>query len=103
MKVAEALMYKDMKKGIAKYMQEFTDSYALAVRKAEIDVDNHNDRYASALENMDEKAKQALIAQVSYLVPKEKVEELNYFLTEFVTEIDGELNAINALTPLIWE
>lgn len=103
MKVSEALMYKDMRNGIARHMQDFTNSYALAVRKAEIDVDNHNDRYASALENMDEKAKQTLIAQVSYLVPKERVEELNYFLTEFVSEIDGELNAINALTPLIWE
>jgi IS1 family transposase len=102
MTIAQALMYKDAKKGIAKYMNDFVKSYKTAVQSAQNRVDMHNNRYASALENLDEKAKNALVAQVSYLVPKEKVEELDQFLVEFVNEIDGELNAINAITPLIW-
>lgn len=33
-----------------------------------------------------------------YLVPIEKMDELDSFLVEFMTEIDGTLNEVNART-----
>lgn len=99
MKVAEAIV---IKRDIAGFMRSFSSSYGYAISNAERDVERHNAPILSNT-NYDENTKNVLRADVSYFVPKEKVKETDDFLTIFVNEIDGELNAINATTPLIWE
>lgn len=98
MTVCEAIAYKDKQ---AKFVQNFVFQYNSAVATAERDVEKYNAQLQMG--EMDEAQRKLIIADVSYLVPADKVKALEDFRTVFITEINGELNAVNAITPLIWE
>lgn len=93
MKVAEALIYKNE---IALALGNLRNAYVKAVNKATTDVDSYNRNRNT--EGLSEQVKKEILADVLYLVPQERIKEVDTFLVEFITEIDGTLNEINATT-----
>lgn len=93
MKVAEALVYKNE---IAEHLSNFKSAYTRAVNKASNDADMHNKNVKT--EGLSEQVKKEILADVLYLVPQDRIAEVDKFLVEFLTEIDGTLNEINATT-----
>lgn len=95
MTIQEALIYR---RDIQDYVQSLNAQYSRAVAKAQQDVDKHNRSLNT--EGMDETTLKAVLADVLYLVPRERINEVNKFLVEFMTELDGTLNEVNALTEI---
>ncbi|KAB2328895.1 hypothetical protein [Bacillus mesophilum] len=93
MKIAEALVYKN---DIQAYFENLKFAYQKAVSKATAEVDQFNKNMKT--EGLSEQVKKEVLADVLYLVPIEKMDELDAFLVEFMTEIDGTLNEVNART-----
>lgn len=93
MKIAEALVYKN---DIQQYLAELKNAYQRVVKKATQDADAFNQNMKT--DNLSEQVKKEVLADVLYLVPIEKIDELDTFLVEFITEIDGTLNEVNART-----
>ncbi|WP_080847805.1 hypothetical protein [Cytobacillus gottheilii] len=93
MKIAEALVYKN---DIQAYFENLKYAYQKAVSKATTEVDQFNKNMKT--EGLSEQVKKEVLADVLYLVPIEKMDELDAFLVEFMTEIDGTLNEVNART-----
>lgn len=96
MTVYEALLCKRKSKG---FYEHFLNSYNRAVGNAESDVQRYNLQFAKA----DEEVKKVAMADVSYFIDKSKIDKVNGFLNEFVSEINGLLNEINAVTELIFD
>lgn len=95
MKIAEALVYKN---DIQQYLAELKNAYQRVVKKAKLDADAFNQNMKT--DNLSEQVKKEVLADVLYLVPIEKIDELDTFLVEFITEIDGTLNEVNARTMI---
>ncbi|RTQ92924.1 hypothetical protein MKY04_09920 [Lysinibacillus telephonicus] len=93
LKIAEALIYKN---DIQQYLSNLKTAYQHAVKKATREVDTFNQNLKT--EGLSEQVKKEVLADVLYLVPIEKMDELDSFLVEFMTEIDGTLNEVNART-----
>lgn len=93
LKIAEALVYKN---DIQEYLSNLKTAYQHAVKKATREVDTFNQNMKT--EGLSEQVKKEVLADVLYLVPIEKIDELDSFLVEFMTEIDGTLNEVNART-----
>ena len=93
MKIAEALVYKNE---IQQYLYDLKHAYQKVVKKATQDVDLFNQNMKT--DGLSEQVKKDVLADVLYLVPTEKIDELDAFLIEFITEIDGTLNEVNART-----
>ncbi len=93
LKIAEALVYKN---DIQQYLSNLKTAYQHAVKKATREVDTFNQNMKT--EGLSEQVKKEVLADVLYLVPIEKIDELDSFLVEFITEIDGTLNEVNART-----
>ena len=93
MKIAEALVYKN---DIQLYLENLKHAYQKAVTKAANEVDQFNKNMKT--EGLSEQVKKEVLADVLYLVPIEKIDELDVFLVEFITEVDGTLNEVNART-----
>ena len=93
MKIAEALVYKNE---IQQYLSDLKLAYQKVVKKATQDVDLFNQNMKT--DGLSEQVKKDVLADVLYLVPTEKIDELDTFLIEFITEIDGTLNEVNART-----
>lgn len=94
MTVNQALIYHRSLNG---YVQALLGAYNGSVVAAERDVDKYNLQFVNIT---DEGAKQALLAQVLYLVPTDKIKELNTFLIEFSTTLNGLLNESNVITMI---
>ena len=77
--------------------QDLLRKYSGACRNAEKTVDRFNSQYASATEE----AKKVLLAQVVYFINQKQVDNLDYFVLEFIQEIDDAINAANNVTPII--
>ena len=95
MKIAEALVYKNE---IQQYLTNLKIAYQKVVKKATQDVDYFNQNMNT--DGLSEQVKKDVLADVLYLVPIEKLDELDTFLVEFITEIDGTLNEVNARTMI---
>ena len=95
MKITEALVYKNE---IQHYLMNLKLAYQKVVKKATQDVDQFNHNMKT--DGLSEEVKKAVLADVLYLVPTEKMDELDVFLVEFITEIDGTLNEVNARTMI---
>lgn len=95
MKIAEALVYKNE---IQHYLMNLKLAYQKVVKKATQDVDQFNHNMKT--DGLSEEVKKAVLADVLYLVSTEKMDELDTFLVEFITEIDGTLNEVNARTMI---
>lgn len=95
MKIAEALVYKN---DIQQYLAELKNAYQRVVKKAKLDADAFNQNMKT--DNLSEQVKKEVLADVLYLVPIEKIDEFDTFLVEFMTEIDGTLNEVNARTMI---
>lgn len=98
MTIQEALIYR---RDIAGYVHSLNSEYSRAVMKAQSQADNYNKNINT--EGMDETALKAVLADVLYLVPRERINEVNEFLVEFMTELDGTLNEVNAITEITVE
>lgn len=94
MTIHEALLYE---REVASYISELTSAYKRSVSAAEQRVKLFNNQFNSVQED---NVKAALLADVSYLVSKDAIEELDKFTIEFLTEIDGIKNEVNALTEI---
>ena len=95
MKIAEALVYKNE---IQQYLMNLKLAYQKVVTKATQDVNQFNQNMKT--DGLSEEVKKAVLADVLYLVPTEKMDELDTFLVEFITEVDGTLNEVNARTMI---
>lgn len=98
MTINEALNYQ---RYIAQYVRMLASNYNAAVAKVGREVDAANQSLLS--KDMDEDKRKAMMVQVLYLVPKERIKEIDAFLVEFMTELNGELNAVNAVTEILIE
>jgi chromosome segregation ATPase len=98
MTIYEANLYR---RDISTLVSGFVGAYSSAVNRAEREVEIHNTQYLN--KDMNEDAKKVVMADVSYFISKDKVKTLDDFQTKFLSELDGTLNEVNALTPLIWE
>lgn len=95
MKITEALVYKNE---VQQYLSDLKLAYQKVVKKATQDVDLFNQNMKT--DGLSEQVKKDVLADVLYLVPTEKIDELDTFLIEFITEIDGTLNEVNARTVI---
>lgn len=95
MLIQEALIYR---RDVQQYVQSLNNQYGRAVNVAQNAVDKYNSGLNT--EGMDENTLKAVMADVLYLVPRERINEVNKFLVEFMTELDGTLNEVNALTEI---
>lgn len=98
MTIQEALIYR---RDIQFYVQNLNSQYGRAVVAAQNAVDKYNSSINT--EGMDESTVKAVMADVLYLVPRERIDEVNKFLVEFMTELDGTLNEVNAVTEIVVE
>ena len=95
MTIQEALIYR---RDIQQYVQSLNSQYGRAATVAQQAVDKHNSNVNT--EGMDDSTIKAVMAEVLYLVPRERINEVNKFLVEFMTELDGTLNEVNAITEI---
>jgi hypothetical protein len=95
MTIQEALVYR---RDISKFVQELLGKYGQAVNRATDEVYRHNASIKT--DGMDEAAVKVVLSEVLYLVPKEKIQESENFLTAFLVELDGILNEVNAITEI---
>jgi hypothetical protein len=95
MTIQEALIYR---RDIQDYVRALNNQYARAVTAAKNDVESYNRNLNT--EGMDEATLNKVMADVLYLVPPARINEVNEFLVEFMTELDGTLNEVNALTEI---
>jgi len=93
LKIAEALVYKN---DMQQYLSNLKTAHQHAVKNATREVNTFNQNMKT--EGLSEQVKNDVLADVLYLVPIEKIDELDSFLVEFMTEIDGTLNEVNART-----
>ena len=93
--IQEALIYR---RDIQSYVQSLSNGYGRAVQQAQNTVDKYN--ASQSTEGLDENTIKAVMADVLYLVPLNRVQEANKFIVEFMTELDGTLNEVNALTEI---
>ncbi len=98
MTIQEALIYR---RDVHQYVQSLNNQYGRAVMTAQQAVDQYNRGLNT--ESMDEATIRAVMADVLYLVPRERINEVNKFLVEFMTELDGTLNEVNAITEIVVE
>ena len=98
MTIQEALIYR---RDIQQYVQSLNHQYGRAVQQAQAQVDKYNNSLNT--EGMDESTLKAVMADVLYLVPRERINEVNNFLVAFMTELDGVLNEVNAVTEITIE
>jgi hypothetical protein len=92
----DAIVYRDV---IADMARKLINSNNFAVTKAKNEVDRFNAQFSK----LDEASKAAAVADVLYLINQDQIKELDKFLIEFLGELDGELDAINAVTELIFD
>jgi len=95
MTIQEALIYR---RDIQAYVQQLNEQYGRAVQKAQTSVDKYNSNLNT--EGMDENTLKAVLADVLYVVPREEIQKVNDFLVQFMTELDGVLNEVNAITEI---
>jgi len=93
MSLHKALTYK---REVQEMIMDLIRANNSAIQRAEKEVNRHDEMFATA----PDEAKKLNKANVVYLVPQDKIKALNDFIIEFMTEVDGELNSINALTEL---
>jgi hypothetical protein len=93
MTISEALNYR---REVEKQVRQLTFSYNASVAAAQNNVNRYNQQWANA----DESAKATLLSDVLYLVNPAEIKKHEDFLSAFMTELDGELNAINAVTEI---
>jgi len=93
MTLHEALCYK---REIVEMIGALIRANSASVNKAQQQMAQYNAQFANANTEVKDMNK----TDVVYLVSQSKVKELNEFMTEFVLEVDGELNSINALTEI---
>lgn len=94
MTIHEALLYE---REIAGFIASITQAYKRSVSEAQGKVNQYNYQFSNI---NDEGAKAALLADISYLVDKGEMDKLDKFTIEFLTEINGTKNEINALTEI---
>lgn len=96
MTISQALMYK---REVESLVRDIVRNYDVAVDRATKSVNDYNSR----LSGLGEEDKEAVMADILYLVPQEKMEEKKKFLMEFLEEVDGTLNEVNAVTEIVIE
>lgn len=94
--IAESLNYR---RYIAEHVRSLVNSYNRSVVNAQNDVERYNQKFT----NLDETDAKNVLADVLYLVPLEKIAELDKFLTEFLTELDGTIDESNGVTKIVIE
>ncbi len=97
MTINEALIYKNY---IQDHVQKFVNGYNYSVNNAQSNVDRFNRNIS--VNDLSEKEKKIILADILYLVTPDKIKEMNTFSVEFINNVDGELNAINAVTEIIF-
>jgi hypothetical protein len=97
MSIAQAMVYRS---GVARHMQNLNSRYAGAVMTANNEVQRNNNQVLGNA-NLDAEKQKVLLADINYLVPKAEIDRIGSAATVFLQEIDGELNAINAVTEIV--
>lgn len=96
MKINDALTTK---RYLQPLMGQLVQQYNRAVASAQQKVDKNNAKYSDLTEDQ----KKILLAEVAYYVSPDQVKFMDTFLIEFLTELDGTLNEVNAVTQIVVE
>jgi len=94
----EAMMYKQ-------YLGELFCDVSGSMKRAEADSRGQVERYnlAMAKNIEDPQIRNNVMANVINFVPAEFLYDVYSTSNEFLAELDGTLNEVNALTPLVWD
>ena len=94
----EAMMYKQ-------YLGELFRSVGSSMKRAEAGSLDQVERYnLSMAKNIeDPQVRSNVMANVINFVPTEFLNDVYSTSNEFLAELDGTLNEVNALTPLVWD
>jgi hypothetical protein len=86
----------------APFYKSLRTAYNKTVKVATANVDKYN--VSVAVMNKDAQAAEveALKAQLEVFIPRTTVDNVENFLAEFLQEVDGALDDVNAVQPLIW-
>jgi hypothetical protein len=95
MSLREALLYKQAG-GITDYMKSMVNAYNNSVANAMRSVQQYNSQFNSIAED----ARKPFLADVTSMVKRERIVELDDFLNKFVIEVDGELDDAIISTPI---
>lgn len=93
MSLQEAMI---LRRDIDPYVSQLISANRTSVLNAERKVNSYNQSFT----NVSDDVKEAVFASVVYLVDQKEIDKLNEFRVEFLTEIDGVLNEINAVTEI---
>lgn len=102
MTLAEALIYKEQnsdrngKPSISGYINALVNGYAESINHATNIARQYNQQFA----NVPEDTRRSLLADVLLLVDKERVAQLAEIQHKFLIEVDDELDAAIATTPI---
>lgn len=95
MTLREALTLKaNQKDGVVVFYKQLLQAYAVSVRNAQQEVRAYNSQFAAATDE----AKALLLADIESLIDAKKIEELNQFTIDFISEVDGALDTANIST-----
>lgn len=84
------------------FYKQLKSAYTKAVKVATTKVDLYNNNVVALNKDATPDAVEALKAQIEVFIPRATVENVENFLAEFLQEVDGTLDDINAVQPLIW-
>lgn len=97
MTMAEALVLRPAKNvGLYLYFEKLSRNYLNAMASIERKVENENNLLKQ--KDYDKNKYESMKSHVLYMVKQERVKEIDEFLTEFLIELDGAINASNAIT-----
>lgn len=99
MTIAEAMI---MRQDVAQMMQAAVSSYMNSYNRVTSEVNRHND-LVMANQNATAEDKKVMMAEVYSFIPFDGVKEMGDFSTVFLSEMDGVLNEVNALTEIVVE
>ena len=95
MTLYEALIYL---KQIKPLYDDLNRAFGKAIENASYNVDSYNNKFSK----LDEEQKKMVLADIAYFIDKDKIKAINDFNDQFLLEVNGKLNAQNALTKIIW-
>ncbi len=84
------------------FYKSFKSAYVKTVKLATAKVDQYNNNVVAMNRDANATEVEALKAQLSVFIPRDKVESVEKFLSEFLEELDGALDDVNATQELIW-
>jgi hypothetical protein len=99
MTIQRALILRRM---TAPFYKSLRTAYNKTVKMATTKVDQYNVGVVAMNKDATATEVEALKAQLEVFIPRDTVDNVENFLAEFLQEVDGTLDDVNGVQPLIW-